>query len=190
MVRVLTEGKITEPGYLTLWARRNRHNVRLSVSDSGMTPEALVRRAMEHIKRNRRTKRSDWEFDEIWCVFDVDEHPNLSHAINDALQSGIEVAVSNPCFELWLVLHREEQTAYIDRHHIQRRSDELQLTDNKRIVSSAERILVDGVDAARDRATALDKRHAGNGSPPRSNPSTGVWRLVDRLRAGLQGTTP
>ena len=151
-----------------------------------MTPDALVRRAKEHVKRNRRTKRSDPEFDEIWCVFDVDQHPNVSRAIHDARQSGIKVAVSNPCFELWLVLHRDEQTAYIDRQEIQRRSDELRITAKKRILPSAEAILVDAVETATQRARALDQRHADNGSPPRSNPSTDVWRLVDQLRAGLQ----
>ena len=186
MIRVLSEGAVTERGYLTMWARLNRRSVRLDVSDRGMTPETLVRRAKQYILRTRRLKRSEREFDELWCVFDVDQHPNLSHAINDAQQSGIEVAVSNPCFELWLVLHREEQTAYIERHDVQRRSDELQLTDNKRILSSAERILVDAVDTAKQRALALDRRHAGNRSPARSNPSTDVWRLVDRLRAGLR----
>ena len=188
MVRVLSEGKVTEPSYLTLWARLNRSNVRLDISDNGMTPAALVRRAKEHLKRNRR-KRSDREFDEIWCVFDVDQHPNLAQATNDARQSGIKVAVSNPCFEIWLVLHREEQTAHVDRHVIQQRSDELQLTANKHVLPTAQPILIDTVETAEQHAKALDRRHADNGSPPRSNPSTDVWRLVDRLRAGLHGTT-
>jgi len=29
----------------------------------------------------------------------------------------------------------------------------------------------------------LDSMHEGNDSPPRSNPSSDVWRLVDRLRS-------
>ena len=33
------------------------------------------------------------------------------------------VAVSNPCFELWLVLHAREQTAFISRHDVQRLSE-------------------------------------------------------------------
>lgn len=190
MVRVLSEGKVTEPCYLTPWARLNRHNVRIDLSDSGMTPDALVRRAKQHLQQNQQSKRSEREFDEIWCVFDVDQHPNIPQAINDARQSGIGVAVSNPCFELWLVLHLKEQTAYIDRDDIQQLSDDLQLTANKRIVPASEPLLVDAVEIAKQRAIALDQRHAGNGSRPRSNPSTDVWRLVDRLRSGLQGTTP
>lgn len=190
VIRVLTEGKLTEPDYLTRWARLNRSRVRLEISNSGMTPEALVRRAKEHMKHSRRTKRTDPEFDEIWCVFDVDQHPNIAQAINEARQSGIETAVSNPCFELWLVLHKNDLTAYLDRRAIQRLSDDLQLTANKRIVPAAEPLLVDAVETAKQRAIALDQRHAGNGSPARSNPSTDVWRLVDRLRTGLCRTTP
>lgn len=34
VVQVLTEGAVTEPGYLTLWARLNRYNVRLNISDT------------------------------------------------------------------------------------------------------------------------------------------------------------
>ena len=47
ILRVLTEGERTEPGYLTLWARRNRGIVRLDLADTGMTPDALVRRARQ-----------------------------------------------------------------------------------------------------------------------------------------------
>ena len=103
--------------------------------------------------------------------------------MNEATQSGIEVAVSNPCFELWLVLHAHDQTAYVDRRDVQRRSTDLELTSGKHIANAAARhMLIDLFETAKRRAKALDRRHQGNGSPPRSNPSTDVWRLVDRLR--------
>ena len=40
-----------------------------------MAPLSLVERAREHAKLNKRTKRRTGgpDFDEIWCVFDVDE---------------------------------------------------------------------------------------------------------------------
>ena len=117
-------------------------------------------------------------------MFDKDAHPNLAQAINEAGQSGIEVVVSNPCFELWLVLHAREQTAWIDRHDVQRLASTLGLADGKSIPDNARQALVEGFETARQRARTLDERHAGNGSPPRENPSTDVWRLVDRLRNG------
>ena len=104
--------------------------------------------------------------------------------MNDARQSGIEVAVSNPCFEIWLVLHAREQTAYIDRHDVQRLANALGLCDGKRIPDTAWATLGATFETAKDRARALGDRHVGNGSPRGENPSTDVWQLVDRLRNG------
>ena len=106
--------------------------------------------------------------------------------MEDAKQGGIKVAVSNPCIELWLVLHAQDRTAHIHRHDVQRLSKELGLTDGKKIAGAAWETLVEAFETARQRAQALDERHAGNGSPPRSNPSTDVWRLVDRLESGTE----
>lgn len=182
--RILTEGEVTEPRYLTEWARLNRHKVFVEITDRGMTPDALVRRAQEHARAGR-PRRRDPAFDEIWCVFDVDQHPNVPQAVHNAGQSGIEVAVSNPCIELWLVLHARHQTAWISRRDIQQRSHELGLTSGKRIPETAWMTLIDDFETAKHRARELDARHEGNGSPRRTNPSTDVWRLVDRLRYGL-----
>lgn len=182
ILRVLTEGERTEPDYLFVWVRRNA-GVHLDIADRGMTPDALVRRAKEHLKGQPR-RRAARDFDEIWCVFDTDEHENLPQAIEEARRSGVKVAVSNPCFELWLVLHRREQTAYIDRRDVQRLSNELGLSDDKRIPNAARNTLVEAFPTAKERAQALDRRHAGNDSPARENPSTDVWRLVDQLRDG------
>ena len=94
------------------------------------------------------------------------------------------MAVSNPCFELWLVLHVQNQTGHIHRRAVQKLSGQLGLTDGKKIAETAEKTLVDAVEIAKERALALDKLHAGNQSSDRSNPSTDVWRLVDQLRDG------
>ena len=188
VVQVLTEGTVTEPRYLTHWARLNRNNVHVRISDRGMTPDALVRRATEHV-RTGRPRRGLPDFDEIWCVFDVDQHPNVPQAVHNAGQNGIEVVVSNPCFELWLVLHSQEQTAHIHRHDAQRLSNDLGLTRGKDIHEGARRTLIDAFETAKQRAQELDARHERNGSPPRTNPSTDVWRLVDRLQRGL-GAVP
>ena len=132
--------------------------------------------------RSQPRKHADRDFDEIWCVFDTDQHPNLAQAINEAGQSEIEVAVSNPCFELWLVLHSQEQTAFIDRHDAQRLANALGLSNDKNIPDTAWVRLGPDFETAKERARALAERHVGNGSSRRENPSSDVWRLVDRLR--------
>lgn len=184
ILRVLSEGEVTEPAYFTEWARRNRRNVRLKLDDTGMTPASLVRRAREYL-RTRRPRREGPDFDEIWCVFDTDQHPNLAQAINEAGQSGIGVAVSNPCFELWLVLHVGEQTAFMNRHGAQHMAIERGLCEGKNIPQTAWNVLDAGFETAKERAQALAERHVGNGNSRRENPSSEVWQLVDRLRRGI-----
>ena len=182
IIRVLTEGAVTEPGYLAQWARRNRR-IHVEFADSGMAPLSLVQRARDYQQANRRSRRAGRgiDFDEIWCVFDVDQHPNLAQAINEAQQGGISVALSNPCFELWLILHYEDQTAHIDRRHAQRRARDLGAIDAKRLEPSNIEALLSGYDAARLRAQQLRERHLAAGSDPTENPSSTVWELVARF---------
>ena len=113
----------------------------------------------------------------------MDEHPNRSQAIFEARQSDINVAVSNPCFELWLVLHVEDRARPVHRSDIQRDATKLNLIRGKSVPDTAWESLEDGYEAANRRAQGLDQMHGGNGSPPRSNPSTGVWRLADEIRS-------
>jgi RloB-like protein len=55
--------------------------------------------------RKRRSARD--RYDAVWCVFDVDTHDTLDAAIAEASRQSFQVAVSNPCFELWLLWHFE-----------------------------------------------------------------------------------
>ena len=178
VIRVHTEGRITEPEYLDIMAGSR---VSLDFGASGATPMSLVQRARREVKRNRRAHTDD-RFDEVWCVFDCDEHPRLEQALREARDSGIRTALSNPCFELWLVLHVEDQKAFIHRHAIQDRCEELCLTDGKALVEEATSKLTEGYPKAKERAQSLRAEHMASGSPAGANPSSGVWRLVDRLQ--------
>ena len=113
----------------------------------------------------------------IWCVFDFDEHPNLSQAITEAAQSGIDVAVSNPCFELWLVLHLQDQTAYTTRRAVQRRSARLNLTSGKQLPDGALDILADAFEIAK-----TESQSPGS-APPRQRLPAPVKPQHQRLAA-------
>ena len=149
---------------------------------SGCVPLTLVQRAKEELRANKRAFKDD-RFDEIWCVFDHDDHPNLRQAIGEAHDAGVRIAYSNPCFELWLVWHLEDYTAHVERNVIQRRSKELGLTEGKYIAREAVPTLENGFPAARRRAQKLDHRRDGDGSDYGTNPHSDVWRLVDVLQA-------
>jgi hypothetical protein len=116
-----------------------------------------------------------------WCVFDVDEHPNIVRALQIAEAREINVALSNPCIELWFVLHFQNQHASVHRADAQRISADL-LGCGKFLTPTALDHLVPYHGDARQRAWQLDKKHELDGSPARSNPASDVWRLIDRIR--------
>lgn len=182
---VFTEGKATESEYLTHYKRLHRQTTTVEIDPFHGTPLALVKRAAETKRRNeKRAKREGRAHDEVWCVFDVDEHAHLSEAIVQARDNGINIAISSPCIELWFLLHFENQTAFIERHDVQRRSKE-KLGCEKRLDKEALELLEENFGDAKDRAQGLDKKHEGDGSPEHENPSTNVWEIIDSIaRAG------
>lgn len=59
------------------------------------------------VSETKRLLARDTEFDEVWCVCDVDDtsDKDLGRAIALAASSSINLALSRRCFEVWLALH-------------------------------------------------------------------------------------
>ncbi len=180
---MFTEGTKTEESYLLPWRRSYRGTVLVSVDPFHGPPMELVKRAAGVRKQELREEERGRgrAHDEIWCLFDVDAHARLPEARRKAAENGIHLAISNPCIELWFVLHFVDQAAFIDRHDVQKAAGEL-LGCRKNLTVDAQSALFDRFDAARERAIRLDEKHAGDGSPGGSNPSSSVWRLIDSIR--------
>ena len=187
-IAVFTEGKKTEPDYITYWSRAHREQVQVPIWRDLGAPMTVVDRAVKQKRSEAREARRGRgrASDEYWCVIDVDQHPNLGPAVEKAIANGISVAVSNPCVELWFILHFQDQTAEIDRKRAQAISKKL-LKCDKVLDERALQALDDGFPEAKARAKTLDDMHFGNGRPARSNPSSGVWQLVDRITGQAPG---
>jgi hypothetical protein len=136
-----------------------------------------AKRAGEKDERRRRGRA----YDEIWCIHDVDEHQNLHEAAELANANGIKLGISNPCIELWFVLHFQDQTAYIERGAAQSLAKEL-LGCEKALTEEALSMLDERYDDAVNRAKGLDAKHHGDGSPPGSNPSSSIWPLLESIQ--------
>lgn len=182
-ILVFVEGRRTEEHYIVHWHRQHRENVLVTVDPFRGGPRQLIDRAVDAKKRGDREARRGRgrAYDEIWCFFDVDEHHALDEVEVLAIAHGIKLAISNPCLELWFILHFEAQTAYINRHCAQSRSEAL-LSCSKCLTETALGALESGHDEAMLRAQKLDIKHHDDGSPPRSNPSSGAWELVESIR--------
>ncbi len=180
---VFVEGLRTEERYIGDWSRRFRQGILVTIDSFRGTPISIVTRAVEKQREEKRNERRGRgrSYDEIWCVFDVDEHLELPRAFDLARRHQISVAVSNPCIELWFLLHFEDQRAWLDRHVAQQRSRDL-LQCGKVLSIEALDALFERHEEAVHRAMNLDRHHENAGSPPGENPSSSVWRLIEAIR--------
>ena len=184
LILVVTEGEATEPEYLKGFARAATNpRVRIEVRGGVGVPKTIVESAKEHKreaeKRARREKDENLLFDEVWCVFDIDEHPNIPDAKQMARDNGIKLAISNPCIEIWLWLHFADQPGALHRHALQSRMKKHIPNYDKHVEYSD---YAAGYDEAVERASRLDENAEADDDEGR-NPTTGVWRLTESIRS-------
>jgi len=142
-------------------------------------------------KRMRNEAAKTDPYDEVWCVFDVEAklsqqaRPGFADALSMARGARIRCAVSNPCFEVWLLLHGVERTAWIDSDSAQRRCAELGITQmgHGKHINAPEALISNSFPAAKARAVGLDHMHDTNGTtrPEDRNPSSAVYNLIDAI---------
>ncbi len=116
-------------------------------------------------------------------MFDHDKHPNINAVISGAGDVDIDIAFSNPCFEIWLILHFQDHDAYDNRHEVQRKLAEIcpkYELDNKTIDFE---LLLPNVADAEARAERMAARRVAE-AKPFGNPFTGVYRLTRRIMQG------
>lgn len=180
---VFTEGEVTEVQYLKELERRHRDKVVITIPDKHGVPLTLVEYAVEARERDLKLQRKQrgTARDEYWCVFDRDTHPNIPAAFDLAQRNSIEIAFSNPCIELWFLLHSRAHTAYIERHDLQKEWRDLSGCKDKHLSPAALDLLNENYEDARARAEHLDKKHRLDGSPEQANPSSSLWRLVQAV---------
>ncbi|SDO06645.1 RloB-like protein [Lentzea jiangxiensis] len=153
----------TEQAYLDGMKRLSKPVTLKPVVKVG-SPAQLVRYAA----KRRQADRGG--FDEYWCVVDVDEF-DIGEAVAAAGAEGISLAVSNPCFEVWLILHFADCTAGISSPKAAAEKLRKHMPGYaKGALDFA--VLAERVDQAVERAKALGS----------DNPSSDVWRLVEVVR--------
>jgi hypothetical protein len=179
---IFCEGERTEPEYLhalkLLPAVRDVAAVDLRVRNRKGRSDPCTLVAMAATAR-RRAIEEEAEIDEFWCVFDVEwprNHPGLIKAVEEAGQNAIEIAISNPCFELWLILHFQDHGAWLTSRGATRLRQRLDGASDKGL--DAARYMQFVPEAGR-RAALLDERHGRDHTRfPDNNPSSGMHLLV------------
>ena len=86
---IVCEGKRTEPLYFSELADHYRlSTANVMVVGTGSDPHTVVREAKELQKRERRQGE---RYDEVYCVFDRDEHPAFDNASKDATDNDLKL---------------------------------------------------------------------------------------------------
>lgn len=182
-ILVVCEGLITEKEYIVGFAKSCRNpRVDVDIHPGIGTPVTIVEyardRRLEAIEQASRERDSNLEYDEVWCVFDIDDHPNVPRAKQQARDNGLELAISNPCIELWLILHFREQPGAQERNKLSNILKSFVPHYNKHV--DFEHYKNGYIDASR-RSQNLEHEAILDRDDGR-NPTTGVWRLTESIR--------
>lgn len=150
-------------------------------------PLRLVRAAIDQSERERRDGNP---FSQVWCVFDVEApqpHGSLDEAITLARRNKIQCGITNPCFELWLILHFNGQRGWLTSDEACEHLMSLPCGYDKH----GKRFDYDSVrehrDTAAERADALHAQFTDRMQLRKRNPWTSVQELFRELRQSCAG---
>jgi len=188
VVLIVCEGEKTEKKYLRALCndlRLSGASVMITPSYRGSDPMSVVKYAMERYKDDKSI------YDRIYCVFDRDTHANFNEAMafvessSLAMRRVLQVALSVPCFEFWVLLHFEYSSAPFVPAGGRSPCDHVVEAIKLRIRDYAKSMegLYDRLKPLTDQALVhADRIEEENRRSRSQNPATGVHKLVRYLR--------
>ena len=185
---IYCEGARTEPAYFdALRQARSSALIEIETVPASGVPYTIAKSAKERARsmglgRQPKALNSFEEHDQVWAVFDRDKHPRFKEAIALCEAGRVEVGRSNPCFEVWLILHEEDYDKPGDRHTVQARLAVLRPEYDKKGAKTPNCTdLVARVEEAERRADTQLARREDEGEPY-GDLSTTVGRLTRAIR--------
>ena len=175
LIVIASEGKDTERIYFKALAKEYT-NPRVHVHILERSVDEQNNSSPEHVLKQLNDYKSQYELeadDELWLVVDKDRWTEamLSRVATECSQEvAMHMALSNPCFELWLLLHLEDAASLTPEEYVRwmenrrrsRNSDPYLKTRLRQIIGSYHEssydalTLISHVEEAIDRARALD----------------------------------
>lgn len=179
LIVIASEGKDTERIYFKALAKEYT-NPRVHVHILERSEDEQNSSSPEHVLKQLNDYKGHYELesdDELWLVVDRDRWTEamLSRVARECAQNNfMHVALSNPCIELWLLLHlvdatlltSEEEQLWMDNRRKSKNADPyLKVRLRQEMGSYHEssydaKMLIEHVDVAIARAEALDKNPA------------------------------
>lgn len=182
-IYVFSEGKNTEPLYFKAYERFvSSAVVDVKCQKERGVPKSLLENAKAKLEEisTRTYRRENGDDDKVWIVFDQDDHDDVPHVLSESNRLGIGAAYSNPCFEVWLILHVQDYDRDEHRNDTQSHCQKVcagYKKDSGKVPNFNE-ILKDVEDAER-RAMAMKERRNQDGSIA---PQTNVFEITKEIR--------
>jgi hypothetical protein len=120
---IATEGEVTEKHYFSIFSdpqseffnpRVKRIDI-LQTENGFSAPAHVIHRLLDYKQNNDLNAQ-----DQLWLVIDVDRWEKqgvLAPVIAEAYQKDIFLAISNPCFEVWLLCHFVDDLSVVTDFH-------------------------------------------------------------------------
>ena len=164
---VICEGE-TEICYINLLKSWYKSPIRIisHIEGTKITPSLVE-------KRTKELKISQWDKVYTFLMYDMDVQ-----AINEKLRKcKAEMLLSNPCFEIWLLLHAKEKKAAINTDalikELKKSAPVWKNYSKSAFTDTQKSFLNDQTDVAVTRAKKLHEYQ---------NPSTGIYKLIEMLK--------
>lgn len=105
LVVIASEDKYAVQHYFARFRPRKVQFIVANTEDCRSSPEAVMDRL-----KNKRREYDVQDGDEFWLCIDRDrwQTRTLSNVLSECRRCGYKVAISHPCFDIWLLLHFEE----------------------------------------------------------------------------------
>lgn len=163
---VICEGE-TEVCYINLLKTWYKSPIRIvsHIEGTKITPSLVE-------KRTKELKISQWDKVNTFLMYDMDVK-----AINEKLHKcKAELLLSNPCFEIWLLLHVKDQKTAIETDalikELKKCAPVWKNYSKSAFTDTQKAFLNDNTDVAVERAKGLKEFQ---------NPSTGIYKLIEML---------
>ncbi|MDP8232789.1 MAG: RloB family protein [Candidatus Zophobacter franzmannii] len=110
---ISTEGSKTEPAYFKALSTIVKENIAFIYLERTVighsAPKYIVGLIDEYVAREKKQHGSAKDYkrykDEYWVVIDQDSWMDLPEIAEECKHKGYNLSISNPCFELWILMH-------------------------------------------------------------------------------------
>lgn len=189
---IMCEGKETEPNYFNGLKQliNSKYGDKVDVLIPGISVKGTGKNTVDLVNYTERfVNQAGKKYGKVWIVFDKDDYKDVqfNQAIKRATDASYNVAWSNPCFELWLLLHLKSAINYIEKDKILNELDKEFKRNNlgnyhKNDKDVFNKVTKNGnLNKAITNSKKLVERFKDK-KPSESNPMTNVYKIVEDLK--------